>query len=197
MADHGAKGLSHPKVDRQAGVPDGSTSYYFRTRTALLRAVAERLAELDLAELKSVTEAARAVNGRGSAPTASRLATVVMRSASEPGLTRTKARFELLLQANRDPVLAELFRHNMEIFTELHREIVERWQPPGVDVDSSVINDQTYVTMNFISGVMMSLAAGDRTIRSPEHLDRLLSDIIIGITIGNRPTPGHTQPLIL
>jgi len=89
LAGHGAKGLSHPKVDRQAGVPDGSTSYYFRTRTALLRAVAERLAELDLAELKSVTEAARADNGRGSVPTASRLATVVMRSASEPGLTRT------------------------------------------------------------------------------------------------------------
>jgi AcrR family transcriptional regulator len=174
--------LSHPKVDRRAGVPEGSTSYYFRTRTALLRAVAERLAELDLAELKSVTDAARADNGK-----ASRLATVVMRSASEPGSTRTKARFELLLQANRDPVLAESFRHNIEIFTELHREIVERWQPTGVDADTSVIDDQTYVTMNFISGVMMSLAAGDRAVGSPEHLDRLLSQIIAGIAAGDDP----------
>ena len=194
MADHGAKGLSHPKVDRQAGVPEGSTSYYFRTRTALLRAVAERLAELDLAELKSVTEATRVDNGRRSAPRASRLATVVMRSATEPGLTRTKARFELLLQANRDPVLADLFRHNTEIFTELHREIVERWQPPGADVDSSVIDDQTYVTMNFISGVMMSLAAGDRKIRSPAHLDRLLSNIITGITTAHQHNEAVSRP---
>ncbi|KUH64961.1 hypothetical protein AU184_02410 [Mycolicibacterium novocastrense] len=38
-------------------MPEGSTSYYFRTRTALIRAVAERVAELDLAELRSVTAA--------------------------------------------------------------------------------------------------------------------------------------------
>ncbi|WP_084222976.1 TetR/AcrR family transcriptional regulator [Mycolicibacterium holsaticum] len=48
LAEHGAKGLSHPRVDRQAGVPDGSASYYFRTRAALIHAVAERVAELDL-----------------------------------------------------------------------------------------------------------------------------------------------------
>ena len=48
LAEDGAKGLSHLKVDRKADVPDGTTSFYFRTRSALLRAVAERLAELDL-----------------------------------------------------------------------------------------------------------------------------------------------------
>ena len=52
LADDGAKGLSHLKVDRKAGVPDGTTSFYFRTRSALLRAVAERLAELDLASCR-------------------------------------------------------------------------------------------------------------------------------------------------
>lgn len=58
LADDGAKGLSHLKVDRKAGVPDGTTSFYFRTRSALLRAVAERLAELDLATLQSVADSA-------------------------------------------------------------------------------------------------------------------------------------------
>ncbi|HEX9176976.1 MAG TPA: hypothetical protein VF874_13170, partial [Mycobacterium sp.] len=77
---------------------------------------------------------------------------------------------------------------------ELHREIVERWQPPGADVDSSVIDDQTYVTMNFISGVMMSLAAGDRTIRSPAHLDRLLSNIITGITTAHQHNEAVSRP---
>ena len=52
LAEHGAKGLSHLKVDAHAGVPDGTTSFYFRTRSALLLAVAERMAELDLATLQ-------------------------------------------------------------------------------------------------------------------------------------------------
>src|ERR1700739_4175629 len=56
LADDGAKGLSHLKVDRKAGVADGTPSFYFRTRSALLRAVAERLAELDLASLQSVAD---------------------------------------------------------------------------------------------------------------------------------------------
>jgi len=146
----------------------------------LLHAVAERVAELDLAELRSVTAAARAANGSGSRPEVSKLAIVTMRSAREPGRSRTKARFELLLEANRDPVLAELFRDNTKRFAELHREIVRRWQPPEAEADDSSIDDQTYITMNFISGVLMNLAAGDRTIRNPAHLDRLLQGIISG-----------------
>lgn len=65
LADDGAKGVSHLKVDRKAGVPDGTTSFYFRTRSALLRAVAERLAELDLADLQSVADDS---DGRGANP---------------------------------------------------------------------------------------------------------------------------------
>ena len=118
LADEGAKGLSHPKVDRYAEVPNGSTSFYFRTRSALLRATAERLAELDLSDLMSVADPVDTDDSFGSAD-ASRLATMVMLSGQEPRLTRTKARFELLLQANRDPEIAEVFRHNGEMFTEL------------------------------------------------------------------------------
>src|ERR1700761_7493801 len=58
LADDGAKGLSHLKVDRKAAVPDGTTSFYFRTRDALLRAVAERLAALDLESLQAVADSA-------------------------------------------------------------------------------------------------------------------------------------------
>src|SRR3954465_13211567 len=56
LAEHGSHGLSHPRVDRQAGVPNGTTSYYYRTRAALLRGVAERVVEMDTANLRSVTE---------------------------------------------------------------------------------------------------------------------------------------------
>src|ERR1700730_3481779 len=63
LADDGAKGLSHLKVDRRAGVPDGTTSFYFRTRSALLHAVAERMVELGLATLQMVADSAGAEDG--------------------------------------------------------------------------------------------------------------------------------------
>jgi DNA-binding transcriptional regulator YbjK len=44
LATEGARGLTHRAVDRVAGVAEGSTSYYFRTRAELLTACAERLA---------------------------------------------------------------------------------------------------------------------------------------------------------
>jgi len=179
LAAEGAKGLSHPKVDRYAQVPNGSTSFYFRTRSALLKAAAERLAELDLADLMSV---ANPIEGDSLASAhASRLATMVMLSAEEPRLTRTKARFELLLQANRDPDLAEAFRHNSEIFTELHRREILSRSDSGDAPDPTVLDEQTAATMSFVSGVHMSFIAGDRTITSAEQLDLLLIGIADGI----------------
>jgi DNA-binding transcriptional regulator YbjK len=179
LADEGAKGLSHPKVDRYAQVPNGSTSFYFRTRSALLRATAERLAELDLADLMSV---ANPIDGdRSASEHASRLATMVMLSAEEPRLTRTKARFELLLQANRDPDLAEAFRYNSEMFTELHRREIMSRSHSGDDQDPKVLDEQTTATMSFVSGVHMSFIAGDRSITSAQQLDLLLIGIADGI----------------
>lgn len=174
MATEGAKGLSHPKVDGYAEVPKGSTSFYFRTRSALLQATAQRLAELDLADLTSVANAAET---RPTDP--SPLAVMVMLSGEEPRLTRTKARFELLLQANRDPELAEIFRHNSEMFTELHRkEILSRSRPKP---KPKVLDEQTAATMSFVSGLHMRFIAGDRSIDSAEQLDLLLKGIADGI----------------
>jgi DNA-binding transcriptional regulator YbjK len=47
LAEHGMRGLTHRAVDRAAGLPDGSTSYYFRTRDALVTGCLRRLLELD------------------------------------------------------------------------------------------------------------------------------------------------------
>ncbi|MDX6764908.1 TetR family transcriptional regulator, partial [Streptomyces sp. F8] len=51
VAAAGLRGLTHRAVDAAAGLPAGSTSYYFRTRTALIAACYQRLAELDLADV--------------------------------------------------------------------------------------------------------------------------------------------------
>jgi DNA-binding transcriptional regulator YbjK len=196
LADDGAKGLSHLKVDRKAGVPDGTTSFYFRTRSALLRAAAERLAELDLATLQSVADSA---DRRGDNP--SLLSQVVIQSGAEPQLSRTKARYELTMQAVRDPAIAAILQRATDGFTKLHREILVQLMPRGGELQSAVVEDLSNITLTFINGLLLRFAHGDRIIDSPERLDRILAAIATGVlkspdkgslTGGGAPTPMKT-----
>lgn len=43
VAESGARGLSHRAIDRRLELPDGSVSYYFRTREALISAAIEAI----------------------------------------------------------------------------------------------------------------------------------------------------------
>ncbi|MFT4307254.1 MAG: TetR family transcriptional regulator [Microbacterium sp.] len=45
ISEGGARALTHHAVDRAAGLPTGSTSYYFRTRSALVEGVVARIRE--------------------------------------------------------------------------------------------------------------------------------------------------------
>jgi AcrR family transcriptional regulator len=47
LAELGMRGLTHRAVDGRAGLPQGTTSAYFRTRRALIEAVVRRIADLD------------------------------------------------------------------------------------------------------------------------------------------------------
>jgi DNA-binding transcriptional regulator YbjK len=177
LADDGAKGLSHLKVDARAGVPDGTTSFYFRTRSALLRAVAERMVELDLAALQSVADRA----GLDDGASASALAMLVIQSGEEPQLSRTRARYELTMQATRDPAIATTLERATQAFTKLHHDIFVQLLPHGAELDPAVVDDLTNVTLTFINGLLLRFAHGDRIIDSPERLDGVLSAIVTGI----------------
>ncbi len=196
LAVEGPKGLSHPKVDQRAGLPAGSTSFYFRTRAALLLATAQRVCELDLADLSAVLRPRGAVPTHGKPPDISPLAALIVQSAQEPRLSRTKARLELILQANRDSSLAEVFRESTELFAEVQRDIVSRSQPDR-DLDPVVVNEQASATQNFVSGVFMRLVAGQQAFDSGEHLDRILGGIVNGIAAAYQTKPpgnGRTSP---
>jgi DNA-binding transcriptional regulator YbjK len=177
LADDGTKGLSHLKVDARAGVPDGTTSFYFRTRSALLHAVAERMVELDLATLQAVADSP----GLDDASAASALAKVVIQTGEEPNLTRTKARYELTMQATRDPAMAAILERATRAFTKLHHDIFVQLLPHGADLDPAVVDDLTNITLTFINGLLMRLAHGDRVIDTPEQLDGVLSAIVAGV----------------
>jgi DNA-binding transcriptional regulator YbjK len=192
LAEDGSKGLSHLKLDRKLGVPDGTASFYFRTRTALVHAVAERVTELDLADLSAATSdpgRTRTTAGAANAQP-SGLARMVMRSRTGASLHRTKVRFELALQANRDPALATILQRYGDRHLDLIRDAVRLHRPPGSDSDAAVTDEQAYVLMTFISGVMLSFTTGNRTITSAEHLDDIMSDVVSGIVASERqPAP--------
>lgn len=52
LAEEGMRALTHRAVDTRAGVPQGTTSAYFRTRQALLTAIVKRLSDLDREDLR-------------------------------------------------------------------------------------------------------------------------------------------------
>jgi DNA-binding transcriptional regulator YbjK len=182
LADDGAKGLSHLKVDGRAGVPDGTTSFYFRTRSALLLAVAERMVELDLATLQTVADSAAAEDGSA----ASALAKVVIQSGEEPQLSRTRARYEMTIQATRDPAIGATLQRAVDAFTKLHHDILVQLLPHGAELAADVVDDLSNITLTFINGLMLRFVHGDRIIDTPEQLDAVLTAIVAGVLHSER-----------
>lgn len=96
LAEQGMRGLTHRAVDAAAGIAAGSTSYYLRSRAALVSGCVERLLELDLErELPDLDAATDLLDG---------LVAVAV-SMATTGRHRTLARYELSLAAVRDPEL--------------------------------------------------------------------------------------------
>ncbi|WP_203786696.1 TetR/AcrR family transcriptional regulator [Paractinoplanes rishiriensis] len=104
LARAGMRGLTHRAVDQTAGLPEGSCSYYFRTRQALLQATLERLIEVDSADLPPGT----ALVEGGVAEVARAAAGVVRYWTSAAAGERMVARYELMLEASRRPELHEV-----------------------------------------------------------------------------------------
>jgi DNA-binding transcriptional regulator YbjK len=107
LAEQGMRGLTHRGVDAAAGLPSGSTSYYFRSRAALVAGCVQRLLEWDLAEDVPDVEAAL-LTARSDVPGA--LAAVLTAVGVRMATTerwRTLARYELSLAAVREPALRD------------------------------------------------------------------------------------------
>ncbi|SEM14701.1 TetR/AcrR family transcriptional regulator [Rhodococcus maanshanensis] len=114
LGTRGMRGLTHRAVDEVAGIPQGSTSNYFRTRGSLLEAVMFRLVERDREDWRALAAVPR--------PTsvdefAAGLAGFV-RSATGPDRVRTAARYALFVAAVAEPELATpLGRARAELLT--------------------------------------------------------------------------------
>jgi DNA-binding transcriptional regulator YbjK len=99
LAREGMRGLTHRAVDRTAGLPEGSTSCYFRTRRALLRVTVQRLAELDAGEIPALPTGDLDALAHATGELLERWLTT--------GRERQLARYELCLEATRRSELRE------------------------------------------------------------------------------------------
>jgi DNA-binding transcriptional regulator YbjK len=100
LAEHGMRGLTHRAVDATAGIPQGSTSYYFRSRSALVAGCVERILELDFAiEAPAISAVGRDVHALVDVLVDIGVALVTTQR------HRTLARYEVSLAAVRDPQL--------------------------------------------------------------------------------------------
>jgi DNA-binding transcriptional regulator YbjK len=104
VARDGVRALTHRAVDREAGLPQGSTSYYAPTRSALVELIVSTLAERSIADAGQASLAISTVEGRSRGVDVDGLAALVA------GLIETYAsravemrtRYALLLELDSD-----------------------------------------------------------------------------------------------
>lgn len=93
VAEKGLKGLTHRAVDAAAGVSEGTTSNYYRNRSALVEAVLDRLLQLDAELLQHVGPAGPPLDAD---QLAAQLAAMVLALARQhSGLTRARLALSL------------------------------------------------------------------------------------------------------
>jgi DNA-binding transcriptional regulator YbjK len=101
IAREGLRGFTHRAVDRTAGLAEGSTSYYFRTREALMFAALARMAELDTVDIGDMPD----LGGSVDLDMLTNLLFAVVLGWLTDGRERTLARYELALESTRRPAL--------------------------------------------------------------------------------------------
>ncbi|HEX3289058.1 MAG TPA: TetR/AcrR family transcriptional regulator [Mycobacterium sp.] len=178
LAADGARGVTHLRVDRRAGFPDGTTSFYYQTRAALLRGAIDRVIELDVADFTGALDA----TAEGEVDSLlSRLAEQAMRTAVEPERSRARARFELMMIASRDPELGSVFDGLMDQFVAISEAAVAQLQPVGAPPNPDLVSEQAFAVVTFLGGFLFRLAYGLAEVDSAKRLESYLHSVIAGV----------------
>jgi DNA-binding transcriptional regulator YbjK len=187
LAAEGARGVTHLRVDRRAGLANGTTSFYYQTRAALLRGALDRVVELDVADFTGALNEGDGVDGDS---LLSRLAAQATRTAVEPERSRARARFELMMIAARDPELSSGFDDLMDRFVTISEAAVAQVQPADAPADPVLIKEQAFAVVNFLGGYLFRLAYGLVRPESARRLESYLHAVIAGVAAEHRRIAG-------
>jgi AcrR family transcriptional regulator len=134
LVESGVHGVTHRTVDRRAGLPAGTASNYFRSREALLMAIARRVVEQHQADMADAARAHRPSGKGGVAERAIELIVSSLMLAAGPHRARYLAVFELRLESLRRPALAAALNElmaSMATFTAGHHAELGLEIPPA------------------------------------------------------------------
>lgn len=161
LADLGSRGLTHRAVDKAAGLPPGSTSYYLRTRASLLEAAVHRLAELDAAAMPPLEGEALAVVLAG-----------VLEQLLDADRARLLARYELSLEAVRRPELREVLGAGTR---KVREAVCARLTEDGVADPDRIADD----VLAMLEGLLFAqITSADGSVRSREDLQRGIERVL-------------------
>lgn len=123
IARRGVRALTHRAVDEEAALPPGSTSYYARTRSALIDEIARVLAERSVADLEDAANA-MPVPGEASAAARDELLAALIKAVD--ALARRseelKVRWALLLELDHD----DAARATLTARSPVHQQMAQR-----------------------------------------------------------------------
>ncbi|TDU90333.1 TetR family transcriptional regulator [Kribbella voronezhensis] len=173
VATRGLRGLTHRAVDAEAGLPPGSTSYYLRTRNALLTACVNRMLARDLT----------ATSPRpGDTPLEELLAEMVI-GIAQARADDLAARYELSLEARRQPDLQEaIVRGGRQLRDGLAQLLTALGIPDAADVAWPVAAMMDGLLYDRLAGAgsTMPAAAYEHAVR------RTLSALLTGLATDAR-----------
>ena len=127
LADHHLESVTHRAVATRAGVPLGSTTYYFATRDELLAGGARVLVERQLAASRAVVQGLRP-RAYGDRAVASRIVDVLLERDDDAWLL---AYYDRLLAAGRRPLLQQILRELRFELLSLVDAVLQRCGRPG------------------------------------------------------------------
>ncbi|MBS9533814.1 TetR family transcriptional regulator [Mycobacterium sp. M1] len=145
----------------------------------MLQGIAARITELYIADLSQLLQLS--VDAPDVYAGTAALARLVIIAGTEPQLTLTRARYEIALQAGRDPALRTTIQAIADLLHRLVGEVVTHWQPAGDPLPKRIVEQQTNAMLTFIDGVLMSFVLGRPAVHDEAELDQLLQALLTGI----------------
>ncbi|MEU4289854.1 TetR family transcriptional regulator C-terminal domain-containing protein [Kribbella sp. NPDC026596] len=172
VATRGLRGLTHRAVDAEAGLPPGSTSYYLRTRNALLTACVNRMLTRDV--------------GGMSTPDGLDVPPLELMVGMTVGLARDRpddliARYELSLEASRQPELRAAINEGGRQLRALLAQLLD-----GLGVPDP--SEAAWPVAAMMDGLLYDRVAGAGATLSPEAFEagvrRSVTALIEGLRTG-------------
>lgn len=170
LAQAGSRGLTHRAVDRAAGLAEGSTSAYFRSRAALLGAIAEVVSDRLTADVTELGLRLSQHPGDHAFATTSASELLARWLAQPDTLT---ARLELALASTRDLEMAAVMSAARTQLVDVVTQILIR----AGTANPSALGVTTVAALDGVLLVALQLPAADREAFAAQSVRDLLDGL--------------------